>query len=261
MAVGFGGASPQPPMMPYMPQPQVMYAQHPAAMSTYPQAMLPTGAMMQPGYWGPQPLQQTLPVAGKPISRKNLLHFSYLEDIAYANGKALSCCDSIFHERGRAVKVCIPTAAFTVFFAVISVWMLASTISSSSETTLRQCKVLLKQNVKVLSGQATRYRPTLHVHFVGETRELIVTRFRDPADFEVEFEEASRYLSRFGVGNTIDCFEFDDGVIQLDDRDYISIWGYIIVATLCSFSVLCYCVWMTSGFYACCSPNADTYQA
>lgn len=256
-------------MVPYMaqPQPQAMYAQQFATMPMYPQGMMQPGAFAQPlavpqqGYWEGQPLQQTLPVSGKAVSSKNALHFSYLEDLAYANGKALRCCDSIFHERSRALKVCIPSAALTVFFAVFSIWMLTSTVTSGSDTTLRQCKVLVKKNVKVARGQAARYRPTLHVHFVGEANERVVTRFREPADYEVKFEEANAYLSRFSIGSTIDCYEFDDGKVQLDDRDYISIWGYIIVATLCSFSALCYCVWVTSGFYACCSPNDGTYQA
>merc|ERR1740117_1443391 len=205
-------------------QPQIMGSVPPMAQSYYP-----------PGF-----------AAGEPVTKKRLWEqYSYMDDFSRGQGWVLNQLARVFHERSRALQVCIPSApiaAFLVIFAIISVMNIAE---SQVEATLQQCKVL-HTRIAVLKEDklSPRYRPTLHVQVKGQAGERQVTRFRDPADWEPDREAAQKYLNGFCVGCNIPCYQFEDGSLHLDEADYASIWDYVIMVVLLLSAFVCCCIWM-----------------
>lgn len=183
-------------------------------------------------------------------------HFSYLDDIARCHGWILSQLARVFHERNRALKICIPSSAFAVFFVIVSTMMVLDVTSGEVDAALRQCRVQATHAEQVREGNmARRFRPTVHVNIHGRSGEHALTRFRNADDFEVETEEeAWQYLSKFSIGSDIPCYEFDDGAFQLDEAEYTSPWLYIIMTILLMSAAVCCCIWVASGTFACCSP-------
>lgn len=240
--------------------PQQMGMQQAMGQMGYPQ-MNPDGSFagfyqpnMQMGYPpGMQPGGLPYPGVEKPGKRGSLWEqHSYLDDIARFQAWVLSKLERVFHERGKALKICVPSAAFAVFFIIIAVWMVHEVTSDNADATRRECRVLLTRSVKL--PNAPVYRPTVHCIIIGETKERVVTRFRDPAEFEVNLEKSQEYLDRYCDGCNLPCYQFDDGVVQLDAASYTSVWSYIIVAILVLSAVVCCCSWVSSGVFACCSP-------
>lgn len=256
--IGMGGAPGFMPMQQMYPQPhQQMQMQQMQQMGYPPMnpAGFPPQHAMQMGY--PPGMQQgfytgqSAPSShGKRLGSK----YSYFDDLARVQQWVLSKLGRVFHERGKALKVCIPSAGFAAFFAIIGIVLLIDSDSASTSATLQTCKVLLTRNVEVKVGNAVRYRPTVHVAVVGEPLEQVVTRFRDPSQWQVELEEALDYLQHFCIGCHVPCYQFSDGAIQLDDSDYTSIWSYIIMIVLLLMAFICCCLWLASGTFACCSP-------
>lgn len=191
-------------------------------------------------------------------SKRNFLQFSYMDDFARCHGWMLSQLARVYHERNNALKVCIPSAAFAVFFVVIAIVMVVNVAIADVDATALQCQVLeIKLNeIGRDGGGATArvYRPTLHVSVAGKVDEHVVTRYREPGDFEVGSEEGRRYLSQFCVGCIVPCYQFDDGALQLDSAEYTSIWSYVIMVIFLLSAFVCCCLWLTSGTFACCSP-------
>jgi len=209
----------------------------------------PNGMQMQMGY----PSGMQLPPVRASSGRSLWEYHSYSDDIARFHGWVMSQLGRVFHERGRALKICIPSAAFAVFFIIISTVMVYDLESGNADAELRECTVLLTRSAKV-PGAPSLVRPTVHAVVVGETAERVVTRFREPADFQVEPEESRQYLTRYCTGCNIPCYQFKDGAVQLDDAEYTSFWNYVIMVILLLSAFICCCVWLSSGTFACCSP-------
>lgn len=259
--------------MPQMPQMPQMYQQQAYGQMGYPQ-MMPQQPQMMPqaiGQMGyPQMNQQGYMATGyapstmppgfpEPQFHKKKQHweqFSYLDDGARLQGWVLDQLARVFHERNKALKICIPTAAFAAFFVIISVVMLLDSTSGEVDATLRTCKVLITRVVEMKGGQTSRrYRPTVHVSVAGRNGEKAATRFRNAGDWEVSTEkEAWAYLNTFCNLCDVPCYEFDDGAIQLDSAEYTSVWSYIILIIFLLSAFICCCFWVASGTFACCSP-------
>jgi hypothetical protein len=259
--------------MAFSPQPQAAMAMMPQtmpAMSMYsqpagPLGMMPQG-MVQPQ---PQPMQMMTPysyappvqavmmppTSGQSVASRKLLEFSYVDDLATCTGKVLATMAKVFHNRNTALKVCVPTAGLAVGSVIVAIWLLVSVINGSADARRRECVVLVTRSVEI-KGQAERYHPTVHVRFadVANAREQIIFRFVKPEEYVVDLEESQRYLRRFPVGTTVPCYELRNGALQLDEGSYTDPWLYVIVVVMFSLASLCCCVWMASGFFACCSP-------
>jgi len=255
-----GGA---PPSAVY-PQPYPQMMQPPMGQFGYPQ-MGPDGSIA--GMYQPQPGVMAMgyapgTIAPKPGDRSSSSksrvweNFSYLDDCARAQGWVLSQLARVFHERNNALKVCIPSGAFAVFFVIFSLIMVVDIVQGDVDATLQQCKVARTQLVDVPRDGATtpKYRPTVYANVVGRPGERAITRFKDPGDYEVEREEAEEYLHKFCIGCEVPCYEFDDGEFQLDSSEYHSVWNYVIMVILCASAFVCCCIWLASGTFACCSP-------
>lgn len=192
-------------------------------------------------------------VLQQPSSKRLWDEQSYVDDLKHVHALMLSQLARVFHERGNALKICIPSAAFAVFFIIISIVMVIELEAGSADAKLQECTVLLTRSAKVPASPSL-FRPTVHAIVVGETAERVVTRFRDPADFQVELEESKQYLRQYCTGCTLPCYQFSDGAVQLDDGQYMSVWNYVIVVILILSAFICCCVWLSSGTFACCSP-------
>jgi len=185
--------------------------------------------------------------------------FSYLDDVARCHGWILNQLARVFHERNKALKVCIPSSCFAVFLVILStIYVMDVTSAGVDGATLRNCKVLFTRTEKVGGGGggavSPKYRPYVDVSVLQTRDKWAATRFRDPGDYEVDVKDASQYLMGFCVGCTVPCYQFEDGAVQLDESDYVSAWSYIIMAILLMSSLVCCCMWLASGTFACCSP-------
>lgn len=162
-------------------------------------------------------------------------------------------CERVFHERATALKVCVPTAAFAVFFLILAIVLILNATSDDALTP-RDCQVLRKDAYEA-PGNPGKYQATVHVALVGQFSSQQITRYRNPADWEVELTDAQQYVSRFQVGSVVTCYQFEDGALQLDESEYTSAWVYVIVVVALLSACLCCCVWLSSAVFACCSPN------
>lgn len=220
------------------------------------------GGIYQPGSMamgyapGLQPGMLPSGFAAQPSSQKVKIS-GYLDDASHLQGWVLGQLSRVFHERDRALKVCIPSAALAAFFVIIAVVTVMDTVADV-DAMQRQCKVLTTRAVKVLdsAGGATtpRYQPTVHVVVVGQSGEREATRYHNADDWEVKREQAEEYLGAFCIGCIVPCYEFDDGRIQLDEAPYVSIPSYIIMVIMLLSAIICSCIWLASGTFACCSP-------
>jgi hypothetical protein len=194
--------------------------------------------------------------------RKVWGQYSYLDDIARFHGWVLHQLARVFHERNKALKVCVPSAAFAMFFVIVSLVMLVDVTAAEIDGKPQQCTVAYKlaNPVRDTSQTAQRFQPTVVCNVPdkavpGRTEERGITRFRNADDYEVgSEEEAMEYLDQFCINCQIDFYEFEDGSLQLDECEYVSPWRYILLILLLLSAFICCCIWTASGTFACCSP-------